>query len=162
MVSGKVTLTASPDTTSFTSFVERVGKQLHQALIAAYGLQTGEEVTSEALAYAWEHWDRVRVMQNPAGYLYRVGQSKTKRGIFRRPPRPEVERPALVSGWYEPQLADALAALSEKQRAAVLLVHGLEWKVAEVARLWGTGFSTVKEHVDKGMEALRRELGAEE
>jgi len=162
MVDWKVTVTVNIDSGSFTAFVERVGKPLHQALIAAFGVQVGEDITSDALAYAWEHWDRVRVMRNPAGYLYRVGRSRARRGIFRRPPTPVVERPAPVSGWFEPGLSDALAGLSERQRAAVVLVHGFEWTMAEVARVWGVSFSTVKEHVDKGLGRLRRDLGVEE
>ena len=161
MIDWKVTVTVEADSKSFTAFVEGVGKPLHQALIAAYGVQVGDDVTSDALAYAWEHWDRVRVMHNPVGYLYRVGQSKARRGIFRRPPPLAVERPVETSGWYEPGLADAVAALSGRQRAAVILVHGFGWRIAEVAQMWGVSFSTVKAHVDKGMGRLRRDLGVE-
>ena len=31
---------------------------------------------AEALAFGWEHWNRVREMDNPCGYLYRVGRSR--------------------------------------------------------------------------------------
>lgn len=151
--------TVDADSKTFTSFVERVGKPLHQALIAAFGVQVGEDATSEALAYAWEHWSRVKLMHNPAGYLYRVGRSKARRGIFRRSPPVVYDHHPQISGWYEPGLADALAGLSERQRTAVMLVHGFEWTLAEVADFWGISFSTVKEHVDKGMARLRGELG---
>jgi DNA-directed RNA polymerase specialized sigma24 family protein len=43
-----------------------------------------------------------------------------------------------------------------------MLVHGFEWTLAEVAHFWGISFSTVKEHVDKGMARLRGELGVEQ
>lgn len=162
MVDWKVTVTVNSEPDSFTGFVERARKPLHQALIAAYGAQVGDDVTSEALAYAWENWDRVRVMHNPVGYLYRVGQSRARRGIFRRPPPLAVERPVQTSGWYEPGLPDALAALPGRQRAAVVLVHGFEWTIAEVAEVWGVSFSTVKAHVDKGMARLRRRFGVEQ
>ena len=66
MVDWEMTVTMGTDAQSFTDFVGRVGRPLHQALIAAYGVQTGEDVASEALAYAWENWDRVRLMHNPA------------------------------------------------------------------------------------------------
>ena len=114
---------------SFTSFVERVGTPLRQALIAAYGPDVGADATAEALAYAWEHWDRVSSMNNPAGYLYRVGQSKARRGIFRKPPPIDVNPPEARAHWFEPQLAPAISGLSEKQRAAVVLVHGYGWTV---------------------------------
>lgn len=157
----KVTVTLGTDAQSFTDFVERVGTSLHQALIAAYGVQVGEDVASEAFAYAWENWDRVRLMHNPVGYLYRVGQTRARRGIFRKPPPVVFEQPEPTAGWFEPGLAPAISSLSQRQRAAVMLVHGFGWKTAEVARMWGVSFSTVKAHIDAGMERLRDELGVE-
>ena len=159
--SWKVTLTISEDPVSFTSFVERVGRPLRQALIAAYGPDIGADVTAEAFAYAWEHWDRISAMSNPAGYLYRVGQSKARRGIFRRPPPVEVKPPEAESYWFEPGLAPAIAGLPEKQRAAIVLVHGYGWTVAEVAEMWGVTYSTVRAHIDRAMSKLRRNLGIE-
>lgn len=153
-----VTVTAEA---SFTAFVERVGRPLRQALIAAYGPDVGVDVTADALAYAWEHWDRVSTMGNPAGYLYRVGQSAARRGIFRRPPA--YERPRVPDGsvWIEPELERALAALSRQQRAAITLVHGYGWKITEVAELWGVAFSTVRAHIDRGMTKLRDRMGVD-
>lgn len=72
----EVIVTVRTNATSFTSFVEKTGRPLRQALIAAYGPNVGPDVTAEAFAYAWENWDRLKAMQNPAGYLYRVGQSQ--------------------------------------------------------------------------------------
>ena len=72
---------------TFTAFFERSEPKLRNALVAAYGLEVGTEAASDALAHGWEHWERVRVMDNPAGYLYRGGQSKSRR-VRRRPPMP--------------------------------------------------------------------------
>ena len=144
---------------AFTSFVAKVAKPLRQALIAAYGPDIGAEVTAEALAYAWENWDRLSQMTNPAGYLYRVGQSRARRGIFRKPPPVELPRAQNDANWFEPGLADAIASLSEKQRAAVVLVHGYGWTTTEVAEMWGVTFSTVSAHIDRAMAKLRRKLG---
>lgn len=159
--SWKVTVTVSADAASFTSFVERVGRPLRQALIAAYGPDVGAEVTAEALAYAWENWARIADMKNPAGYLYRVGQSKARRGIFRKQPPIQIPSQPDGSHWFEPGLADAMAGLSQKQRAAVVLVHGYGWTVTEVAEMWGVTFSTVKAHIDRAMSRLRKRLGVE-
>ena len=60
------------------------------------------------LAYAWEHWTRVQKMANPAGYLYRVAQSKArarKEGFL-----PWPSDAAMPD--YEPGLAPALEQLS--------------------------------------------------
>ena len=75
----------------FTEFVGTVEPRLRIALVARYGPERGREATAEALAFAWEHWERVGQMDNPIGYLFRVGQSKSR--SRRRPPliadRPE-------------------------------------------------------------------------
>ena len=57
-------------TDSFTDFVRVAEPRLRQALCAAFGGEVGRESASEALAYGWEHWDRVSAMSNPAGYLW--------------------------------------------------------------------------------------------
>ena len=154
-------MTVSADGQSFTSFAKELGHSLRQALIAAYGPDVGAEATAEALAYAWEHWDRLRVMRNPAGYLYRVGQSKARRGIFRRPPQLQVPIHPDGSHWFEPGLFDAIASLSDRQRAAVVLVHGYDWTVTEVAEMWGLAFSTVQRHIDRALNRLRKKLGVD-
>jgi RNA polymerase sigma factor (sigma-70 family) len=61
--------------------------------------------------------------------------------------------------WVERDLPVALGRLSDRERAAVVLVHGVGWSYAEVADLFGIGKSTVQKHVDRGMGKLRRRLG---
>src|ERR1700674_3672681 len=115
----------------FETFVAEIEPRLRRAFVAAYGSERGREATAEALAYAWERWASVRGMRNAAGYLYRVGQSRTRP---RR--RAAMELPAPVGEpWVEPALPGALFALSEGQRTAVVLVHGFGWTVREVAEL---------------------------
>lgn len=146
-------------TETFTEFVIEAGARLRSALIATYGPDTGADATAEALAYAWENWDRVAVMENPAGYLYRVARSRANR-IFRRSrpvtlPPPEPSPPA---PWVEPVLPGALRRLSERQRAAVVLVHGYGWTLEEAGRVLGIGRSTVQRHVERALAKLRKAL----
>ena len=86
--------------------------------------QGGAEATAEALAYGWENWDRLRHMDNPAGYLYRVARTKARSLGSSMPVLPEVSAARLPH--VEPGLPKALQRLSEKQRTVVWLVHGLE------------------------------------
>src|SRR4051794_6548884 len=64
---------------SFDVFVSGVGARLRRVTCARFGLEVGGEAAADALAWAWEHWDEVQVMDNPGGYLYRVAQSKVRR-----------------------------------------------------------------------------------
>ena len=141
---------------SFTRFVEEVEPRLRVALVARFGSEDGRDATADALAYGWEHWERVRVMENPAGYLYRVGQHAGMRR-WRRPalpPPPQRSEPEV-----EPALPRALTRLSHRQRTSVLLVHGFGWTHEEVADLLGVSASTVRNHLRRGMNKLRAALG---
>ncbi len=124
-----------------------------RALVAVRG-DEAVDGAAEALSYAWEHWSRVRLMENPVGYLYRVGQSRTRRR--RRPVLPTPESIGLPE--VEPMLVPALLRLPYTQRAAVWLVHGCEWRYAEVAEALDTSTSTVGNHVSRGLARLRTEL----
>lgn len=141
---------------SFTEFVREVETRLQTALIARYGPDLGKESAAEALTYAWEHWDRVREMENPAGYLYRVATSRARR-LGRRPPRlPEVEPEHWP--WVEPGLPAALRKLTKNQRTAVLLVHSFGYTHAETAIVLGVAPGTVRKHLERGMAKLRAAL----
>lgn len=74
-----VTKATTVTETEFTSFLETAEPRLRRALVGRYGPDVGRDAAAEALAYAWEHWERLRTMSNPAGYLYRVGQSKARK-----------------------------------------------------------------------------------
>src|SRR6202167_2500765 len=151
---GAVPCDEDRDKERFRAFVLIVQPRLHSAFIASYGHERGREATAEALAYAWEHWASVEQMTNPTGYLYRVGQSKVGR---RRMPAVFV-RPQDHDPWVEPGLPAALASLSERQRVAVLLVHGEEWTLREVGELLRLSVPTVQKHTERGMASLRRSL----
>lgn len=62
----------------FTAFAAEAEPRLRFALVAALGQQDGLDATAEALAYGWEHRSRVETMENPIGYLYRVGRSRVR------------------------------------------------------------------------------------
>jgi predicted RNA polymerase sigma factor len=60
----------------FTVFVTDAEPRLSIALAAAYGVDVGRESAADALEYAWTHWREVPEMENPAGYLFRVGRGR--------------------------------------------------------------------------------------
>jgi RNA polymerase sigma-70 factor (ECF subfamily) len=143
---------------SFTSFFTSVEPKLRHALIAAWGLEIGEDATADALTYAWEHWTKVEKMDNPAGYLYRVGRSSAKR--YQRHPI-GMDRPEAIPPRYEPSLDGALDLLTERQRAAVVLRHSFGWTHAEIGRFIGVSVPTVQKHIERGLTKLRTAMKVE-
>lgn len=142
----------------FSVFVGEIEPKLSFALAAAYGVEVGKEATADALAYAWEHWSELKPMDNPAGYLYRVGQSAARKHRRRSPLFPPValfEMPVV-----EPGLPAALSRLSRSQRVAVVLLHALDWSEREVAEFLDVDRSTVRRHRDRGLAKLRKALEA--
>jgi len=113
-----------------------------------------------AMAYAFEHRERVTALESPVAYLFTVGRSKSR---SRRKPLPIVyAEPHDEPPEFEPSLAGAVARLPEQQRIAVFLVVGCGWSNAEVGRLAGKSESTVRTLVQRALVRLRRELHVEE
>jgi DNA-directed RNA polymerase specialized sigma24 family protein len=147
------------DPAGFEAFVLATEPPLRRALVAAYGYEDGREAAAEALAYAWEHWARVRQMPNAAGYLFRVARSSAARGRRWRRPAPLLTLPSGSEHSFEPGLPAALASLPQRQRVAVVLVHGFGYTLREVADLTGVKVTTVQNHVERGLRRLRDRLG---
>ncbi len=141
---------------TFEEFVGTAGRRLRAGLIAAYGPQTGIEAAADALAYGWENWERLSTMDNPAGYLYRVGQTHARRS--RRPePCFPIPPPAELAD-FEPGLLPALERLSEHQRVVVVLTCAYRWHQAEVAELLSISPSSVRTHLARALDKLADEL----
>lgn len=142
---------------SFTAFFRETEPKLRRALIAAVGAEPGREAASEALAYAWEHWERIGHMENPAGYVYRVGRSRAGRYANRGGEFPEPTDHHRLP-WVEPGLAVALRKLTERQRIAVMLLHGQDWTLTEIAGLLSISPGSVNKHAERGLAKLRAAL----
>lgn len=143
---------------TFDVFVVGCEGKLRAALTATLGSEVGPDAAAEALAHGWQHWDRVRSMENPVGYLYKVGRDRGRKQLKRRQPFiPSV--PEGRSPWVEPGLSPALASLADRQRTVVLLLHGYQWTLTEVAEALSISKSSVQTHHNRGMKKLRRSLG---
>ena len=141
----------------FASFVEETEPRLLRALVGAFGSEVGREATRDALAYAWENWGRVSEMDNPVGYLFRVGQSRSRLYRHKRVWFPEVPPYELPD--VDPRLPAALAQLSLMQRAVVVLLFVEELPEREVGEALGISRAAVRKHAERGLLKLRRSLG---
>ena len=151
----------------FAAFFVDAEPRLRRALVARLGAERGREATAEALAWAFEHWEEVEVMDNGVGYLYRVGVSRTRgrkpveadRLLAAAPPSGLGQPGAPEHQPVDPELWAAVMGLSDNQRVAVVLVHGYGWPMKDVADLLEVSVPTVGTHLRRGLRHLRRHLG---
>ncbi len=151
---------------SFEAFFEAE----HAGLFGALCLVTGnrseaEEVMQDAFLRLWERWDRVSVMENPAGFLYRTAMNLF-RNRYRRAAL--AVRRAISSAPTEDALATvedrdvvvrALRELSPGQRAAVVLTGYVGLTSEEAGRALGMKAATVRTLAARARAAMRDKAG---
>jgi DNA-directed RNA polymerase specialized sigma24 family protein len=148
-------MTTASDTERFEAFVLEVEPQLRKALSGHLSEGTVADAVAEALGYAWEHRDRVLQMERPAGYLYRVAQTRSQR----RKQGWLVWRGEEAMPEVEPGLPGALADLLAGQALAVWLVSACGWTHTEAGETLGVSASTVSTQVGRALIRLRTSLG---
>lgn len=147
---------------SVEELIERSSGALRRALVVRFGIDVGVEAHAEVVAYMWEHGDRLLAMANPAGYLFRVGQSAARR--LRRWNRSFRLDSDLVepSAGFTPELQPALERLRPRQRVAVVLVHGYGLSYGEVGSILDVPESSIRNDVHRGLVSLRKQLHKED
>jgi RNA polymerase sigma factor (sigma-70 family) len=125
-----------------------------------------EELAQETMARMYERWDRVRSMESPGGYVYRVAVNLNRhrlRHLAVRARRLLALHPQLVSSQSETrtEIADAIASLSVGQRNAFLLVEWLGMSSEEAGRILRIEPSSVRSRVHRARAVLRDRLSDE-
>jgi DNA-directed RNA polymerase specialized sigma24 family protein len=153
---------AEQQSADFDRIVAPLTDRLRRAFVARFGVEVGYDVHAETMAWAWQHRDQLGALTNPAGYLFRVGQSAARRhqrwsrgtGLF--------PMDANASWADVPELdwdvLQALRKLKPKERVAVLLVHGYGFSYREVAELFDLTEANITNHIHRGLTKLRRIL----
>lgn len=145
---------------AFDDFVRVDGDRVRRGLVAHYGVELGSEAAAEAMRVAWERWDEICEMANPAGYLFRVGQSHVRPHLRWRQRRARlVDESGRAQPWVDlhehDDLIEALDQLSAPQRSAVLLVRAYGYSYSEAAGLLGVTESAINNHLHRGIKRLR-------
>jgi RNA polymerase sigma factor (sigma-70 family) len=150
----------APATVDIDAWIGETAVALRRALVARYGLVDGSDAAAEAVAWAWEHHDRVAAMTNPAGYLFRVGQSSLRQRRRRERRRVDVLPCAVARDMPEAdeELFTMLRRLTPDQRVAVVVVGMYGFTYRNVAEMLDISEAAVTNHVHRGLARLRRLL----
>jgi RNA polymerase sigma factor (sigma-70 family) len=127
-----------------------------------------EEIMQDAFLKIWERWDRVRSMDDPTAYLYRTAMNQFRKRYrraamaIRKVVRPEAVVDEFVASEIRTDVGAALATLSPRQRAALVLVDLLEFSSEDAARMLGVKAATVRSLATQGRASLRRRMQKED
>jgi RNA polymerase sigma factor (sigma-70 family) len=122
-----------------------------------------EEIAQEALVAVGQ---RLQSIAEPEAYLRRTIVNRatsfhrsTARSL-RRDTKAAAAQPTTTYTEPTVEVLDALSRLSHSQRAALSLRYWADWTDEQIADALGCAPSTVRTHLHRGLEALRKELTA--
>jgi RNA polymerase sigma-70 factor (ECF subfamily) len=152
---------------SFETFFEVEHDRLFGALVLVAGNRhDAEDLMQEAFTRLWARWDLVQSLANPTGYLYRTAmnllrmRTRRARTLLRLALPHRFHRDAFADVDARTDVARALAGLTERQRAALVLTELLGMPADEAGRILRVRPSTVRSLATQARSALRRVLGS--
>jgi RNA polymerase sigma-70 factor (ECF subfamily) len=161
-VAARTSVGTAASEASFEDFFESEHRTLFRRMcLIANSPAEAEELMQDAFMKLWERWDRVAAMQDPTGYLYRTAMNLFRkryrhaivaaRRTFRADPQADVI--ALVEA--RTAVTQALASLSPRQRAAVVLTDLIGFSSEEAAQMLGVRPGTIRSLASQGRSAIR-------
>jgi RNA polymerase sigma-70 factor, ECF subfamily len=149
---------------SFEEFFAAERATLFRALLlVTHDTWEADEILQDAFCKVWERWDVVRNMDNPTGYLFRTAMN-AHRSAYRRTVRAAkraVAPPPASDPFEEVAARDdavrALAQLTPRQRAAVVVTEVLGYPSAQAAHILKIRPGTVRMLVSQARQALTSE-----
>lgn len=154
-------ITADVDGVDFHEFWVESRDHVGRALALTLGnSDLAAEAVDEAMVRAYQRWPHVSQLDNPGGWVYRVGLNYARsrlRRLARKltrhdPPPPE---PQVV----EPSIVRALDRLSVDHRSVVVCRLLLDWSEADTATALKIRPGTVKSRLSRALDELERHLG---
>lgn len=155
----------------FEEYVAARGEALERyAFVLTGDAHRAQDLTQTALLKAYRRWRRVARADSPDAYVRRI---VTTSYLDWRRRRSNAEEPAVLvdtPGAPDPadrvttrdELQRALATLSPRQRAVLVLRHYEGWSDAAIAAALGCGEPAVRTHASRGLQRLRAALAENE
>lgn len=159
-------LTAGGADEAFDRFFDTNRERLHAAMwLITRDAHEAEEIAQDAFVRVLERWERVRALDDPDGYLFRTAMNVYRNRLrragvaVRRLVNPSAERDRIAAIDDRDAIVRALATLTPRQRAAIVLTDLLDMTSEEAARALGVRAPTVRVLAARARAALRETLG---
>lgn len=148
--------------------------ELRPRLVGSLSLHCGdagvaEELAQETLTRVWEQWSRVRRLDSPEGWAYRVAMNLASSWFRRKNAERRAHHRLRAEARTEPthargaDRADAIAVrqavreLPRRRRTALVLRYHLDLSVAQTAEVMGCKPGTVKALCSQAIVALQHD-----
>jgi RNA polymerase sigma-70 factor (ECF subfamily) len=147
---------------SFDEFFEAERGRLFGALIIVTGNRAeAEELLQDAFLKVWERWERVAVMDEPVGFLYRTAMNLHRKRIRRAAVAlrkgidllPDIDELADVE--TRDEAVRLLGRLTPRERAAIVVTGYLGYSSEEAGGLLGIRAQTVRVLTSRARATLR-------
>jgi RNA polymerase sigma-70 factor, ECF subfamily len=145
-------------------FAGRFERLVRACLLLTGSAAEGEDLAQEAMARVLERWDRVSVMDDPEGYLYRTALNLHRNALRRlaMATRLRVSEEPLDDSDVTDRRLDLLRAIRSlplAQREALVLVEWLGYSAEEAGRWLGIEPASVRGRLHRARESLRQRYG---
>jgi RNA polymerase sigma-70 factor (ECF subfamily) len=145
-------------------FLDHYGDVVRSVTLMVGNRSAAEDLTQDAFARAFQHWRRVRDMERPVGWVYVVALNGVRRAWRRdRMAEGDADQPPVgdLAGSVVTviQVEEALALLTPRQRAAVVLRYFADLPIADIAAALDCAPGTVKATLHQSLRRLRVEMG---
>ena len=171
------------DTSAFTSLVEKYKQPVMNLAFRTFRDATeAEDLAQNVFVQVYKSAHRYRSSAKFSTWLFTIARNLCLNEIRRRSrhpaesldaPSPDAGNPApvqfedkttggppesLLRGELEEKIGEALAALPENQRTAILLCRQEELSYEEIAEVLGCSLSATKSLIHRGRETLKQKL----
>jgi RNA polymerase sigma factor (sigma-70 family) len=157
---------APPDGWTFDAFFRSEADRLYGALCLLMSDRAeAEDVMQDAFLAVWERWARVSAMEDPTGYLYRVALNTARKRFrraavaLRRVARDRAGSDPIDEADARTVVGQALARLTPRQRAAIVLTDLLGYSSRDTSRLMSVREGTVRALASQARAAMRTTIG---
>jgi RNA polymerase sigma factor (sigma-70 family) len=143
---------------TFESFYRSTRPRVYRAVaLAVANSDLALDATDEAMARASARWPEVGSFENPSGWVYRVAVNWARtrlRRLSREKTQLDLE-PGYEQKLPDPELIDAVMALSWNYRVVIVARFLLDWSVTETALALQIPEGTVKTRTHRALDRLR-------
>jgi RNA polymerase sigma-70 factor (ECF subfamily) len=151
----------------FAGFFHAEYEQLLRTIcVLSRNLAEAEDLSQEAMARAFERWDKVRTASSPRAYVYTIALNLRRSALRRatlairhRLADPEIPDEPDTIAERRVEILRALRSLPRSQREALLLVEWVGMTSEEAGRVLGIEAESVRGRLHRARHTMRERYG---